>query len=826
MPDGDKNDPHLLITADAPEALLVCPECAAPLAAGAYEAHLRHTHRLYFFRGVRHSYNDVFISLLNLLAGPKPDAEAWRVLSVIVREDHGPRAARFLAATLGGLLARVEGDRRDAAVEALADLLAAEGDARLTAALAADDEVPARRLALALLSRRPPGDRRLARTLRRLLLDRRLPEEAQFTALAALMRSAGPDDPAVAKSLRRLVGGLGKAAAVERLRRFERGRGKAPAIDALCAELEERVRMNCPRCPARLRRPAMVRHLWDEHRLVLDGRRVREPWAIVEDWIGEYCHKHDTDLLERCRVRGPQLDPADGLHRVHRLLLRAGVADPEARRDLIGLARERHASLCPSCYALAPMPREAPPAQINLRSGRLSAGGYVVETSSQGIFTTPQARIPGRPTFHCREGRWGWTRRGATLFLVGPFVAAALAAAVAWDGGDWGPIALVAALTAAALLTLGVVRRTWAVGGAPPERLLRHAWTLLAPRLHENGFVPEDSAFLAGLAHATPAGAFRQRRAPLLASLLKRTEDAVAAGLAAPGHLAALRRLMVADAAAAGADPVPLVVDQLARCFEGRLPLAYAQHLLAGWTADWWTRGNLVRLRVLLCDRAFEAGFEVRNLLDAGRTAPALGELLGVGDPAGLAALRLLWSERPTRPWDPCGPSQTVFDLAADPAHADLLGRHPDLLLCQREPSWVVAADGGEGPMRAAEILFGVGGVWLQDVRFTEAPAVVEEARKAFGFELALGKRRFRGPGEVDALARRMERWFRFAFHDFLPRTVNVHTWQSPERGAILRAWGAAPCPECGQFFLARSGAVGVALDETARPGDRLTSGH
>ena len=60
------------------------------MAAGAYEAHLRQIHRLYFFRGVRHSYNDVFILLLNLLTGPKPDAEAWRALSVVAREDHGP----------------------------------------------------------------------------------------------------------------------------------------------------------------------------------------------------------------------------------------------------------------------------------------------------------------------------------------------------------------------------------------------------------------------------------------------------------------------------------------------------------------------------------------------------------------------------------------------------------------------------------------------------------------------------------------------------------------------------------------------------------------
>jgi len=122
----------------------------------------------------------------------------------------------------------------------------------------------------------------------------------------------------------------------------------------------------------------------------------------------------------------------------------------------------------------------------------------------------------------------------------------------------------------------------------------------------------------------------------------------------------------------------------------------------------------------------------------------------------------------------------------------------------------------GEEPMRAAEILLCAGGVWLQEVRFAEAPTVVEETHTSFGGQLALGKCRFRGAGEIDALARRMERWFRFAFKDFLPRTANVATWRSPERAAILRAWGAAPCPECGRPMLPRIGAIGVALDEAA----------
>ena len=184
-------------------------------------------------------------------------------------------------------------------------------------------------------------------------------------------------------------------------------------------------------------------------------------------------------------------------------------------------------------------------------------------------------------------------------------------------------------------------------------RLVFHAWTRLAPRLHEPEFRREDAAFLAGLAPITPPGAFRQQRAPLLTALLKRTEDAVVAGLGPPGCLAALRRLMVEDAAAVGADPVPLVADQIARCFEGRLPLAYAEHLLAGWRSPWWTAGALVRLRVLLCDHAFEAGFEVSNLLDAGQTVP--GARRGDGDrrpsrPGGAAAAVVAAADAPLGP--------------------------------------------------------------------------------------------------------------------------------------------------------------------------------
>jgi hypothetical protein len=640
-----------------------------------------------------------------------------------------------------------------------------------------------------------------------------LPLEAKFAGLAALIRSVGPDSPLAAEFIRALIHGLGKARALDRLRRFERRFGSAPVIEALCAKLEARIRMTCPQCPTKLRRPAMMRHLWDAHRLILDGRRVREPWAVVEDWIAEYRKAGDPALLELCRIRGPQLDPLDGLHRVHRLLLKSGATDATARDDLLTLARERHASLCPACFALAPQSNEAPALEIHLRPQHLSAGGYAVETTTKGIWNRLEVRAPGRVLYHGREGAWFWTARGASLLFVGPWVLLALAASLVGNGAA--AVIAVLVLTGAALLTQWIVRKGWP-GGAPPERLVRHAWMLLAPRLHESDFRPDDSAFLAGLARITPPDAFPRTQTPFLVELLKRTEVAASVGACPSNQLAALHRLAVEDAFSRGADSVPLVVEQVARCFQGRLPLTYAESLLTDWCSNMWTRGARVRLRILLCDRAFEAGFEVTNLLDVGRTGPVLGEILGTDDPTGLAALRLLWSQRPTRPWDPCGEARTVFDLAADASHADLLGRRPDLLLRQSEPLWIVAAEGGEEPMRPAEILLCAGGVWLQDVRFVETPTVVEETQTPFGGELALGKHRFRGAGEIDALARRMERWSRFAFNDFLPRIAGVAAWRSPERAAILRAWGAAPCPECGRYMLARAGAIGVALDEAA----------
>lgn len=826
MPDGDNSHKRLhgsAVAAALPEALLVCPECQSPIRPSNFEAHLRQVHQVYQFHGVRRSFNDTFAALLDALVLELPDPEAWRNLSAIAVENHRSRADNFLAMTLGQLLTRVAAERRTNTIEALGAIIGRDGSTGLALTLTSDAEILARQLALQVVANLPhPIEPVLLAPLRGLLLDRRLPLEGQFAALAAMLRTFGDDGPLAEELLRTLISGRGKAKSIDRLRRFEEYAGSSPVIDALCEKLEERLRMSCPRCDVELRRPDMIEHLWTEHRLVLDSRRVREPWSLIEEWVDQYRERPEPQLLENCRALVQRLDAdesggqnsaASPLRRFQRLLLTRGIPDNEARHSLTEEAAEQHAACCPWCYALVPVPLEVPPLQLNAYRGRLSAGGYRVEVSERGVFTSLDIVTPEGRIYRGRERGQLLTQRGIMIVLVGPIILLGLLWALGIFDLPIRPIFPVFALLILALAIHLLTQWLWWPRVPAIIRARNYAWTMLAPRLHAVGYSLADSAFLAGLANRSGADGYEPLRAPLLPDLVKRTENAFAMGLAPAGHLAALRLLMVEDAVSRGADPVPLVVDLLARCFEGRLSLRFAEHLLDGWQAAWWTPGNRVRLRVLLCDRAFEAGFEVRNLLDAGQNAPALGRILGTENIPNLAALRLLWSLRPTRPWDRCGDPLPVFDLANDPERTDLLGRFPDLLLWQTEPEWLVAAPGDTDP-KPAQVFFCVRGIYLQGVLFTEPPRVVEVNARWRYNDLIIGEQRFRSTGSMDMLALRMERWFRYAFSEFLPSLSRVEKWQAPDRLAILRAWGAVTCPECHRQLLPQVSQIGIALEE------------
>ena len=794
-----------------PEALIVCSICRQALAVSAFEEHLRQAHQLFTFRGVRRSLPDTLEAILDDLITPQPSADAWHALVWLARGEHLERADDFLAGLIATSLARQPEARRGALIKALAPVIA-PGQAGLLGGLARHPELAARQLALAALASLP-FDSSLGPPLRVLLLDRQLPAKEQAHALAALWPGLG-DEALVADLVGKLTAGLGRGAAINQLRRLEKLTGPHPAITSRLEELQQQAKLICPRCGIEMRRPRMEQHLWQEHRLVLDGLRVRDPWGLVEDWLEACKGRRDPEVLARCQVAAAKIDPDGGPARLARLTLVHGVADSATRHAILDEAREHHAACCPWCYALVGLPHEVPALAVNLRPGRLSAHGYEVELDERGVRPRLLVRTPSEVVYQGRPPGRNWTDQGVTVLVTAPLVLIALLFALVWPLGLDRPIRPVLIFLTLAGAAATAVRLVSRAKKPSPTPVLELAWRFLVPRLHQGGFDRADSAFLAGLAEVHGRVGLIGVDEELLRRLVRLTDLAMVKGNSPPGHLAALCRLWIEKETAQGGDPVALVASLVARAFEGKLPLAFAQRLLAEWSAPWWTAANLARLRILLCDRAFEAGFEVQGLLDAGQNAPALGSVLSTDYPRALAALRLLWSLRPSRPWDRLGEALTAFELAGDPDQAEALASHSDLLLWYRNPACMVVADSGRDRMSAATIQMTVAGVWLQDVLFPIPPRVFEVRLRSVGCEMKLGNEVFRSPIDLDPLSRLLERWFRYTFHEFLPQVERALTWQSPDRAALLRAWGAVPCPECGRHLLARPGEVGIALKE------------
>jgi hypothetical protein len=789
---------------------LFCSLCGLSVAPADYEQHLRSDHGLVSYRGVRRELPEALEVMRFDLFGNPPSGEAWSALTRLAREEHGQGGTDWLAGWLATNLGRVPEGKRKALLAALAELIGTGNEAMVRALAARPEPIP-RALALACLVRFPvPVPEGLLKALRGLMYDRTLPEKAQERIAATHLRVPVAEELA-GRMLRWLTGKLGRAEALRRLSRVRKLVGEHRLIDEAVSKRTKKARLECPRCRVSLRRAEMEQHLWAEHRLLLEGLRVVDPWDVIEGWAKQYQQTREPEYLERCRVAAARVSPESGAERLNRLLLAVGVADAGQRAALLAKAREQHAAACPWCYALVPVTVEMQPTEVNLRPGRLSAGEYEAEVSERGLYTWLRIAGPRGVVFQGREPGQTFTPGGAATAFAGPLAGLALLLALIWPTAWLGP-SLPTVLFLVSLAVL-VAIFAWLIARfekPSEERLLGYAWTKLVPTLNAPGAGLADSGFVAGLARLTS----RLEKADVSLELLNAQLQALSTANAPPAHLAAVCRLIAEVSAARGDDPVRLVERWVARCFEGKWTLSFAQHLLENWSASWWSAGHLARLRARLCDRAFEAGFEVQGLLDAGNNAPALGAVLNIDGERGLAGLRLMWSLRAARPWDRLGAAHSVFELAADPARVGLFEKHPDVLLWQEDRGSVIAGEDEASDLRAAEMLLTVDGLWVQEELFRLPPRVFEVRSRPVGWELRLDDRPFRSPNDLEGLARLLEKWFRYAFHEFLPGVDAARRWVSPERNALLRAWGAVPCPECAHFLLPKVGAVGLALEE------------
>lgn len=548
----------------------------------------------------------------------------------------------------------------------------------------------------------------------------------------------------------------------------------------------------CPACRTTLPRLDLVRHLWTEHRLVLVGETAHQPWQLLRDWTSEYRRGRDGDLLERCRTLARESDPEHGMERLERLLLEDR---HPGERSLEEEARSRRASICPQCYGLVKVPDDRPLHPLNVSHGRITGGGFRIEVRDGLLFTKLELETPAGFMHRGPEPGRRLTWQGALLVLAGPWVVLALVFGLAGAYFELPTLVPIMLALGLGLLFAAGASLGWYANASPFERALEHAWAHFVPRLLRDSPAGFEE-FIAGLALLSTGVGDPKRRFETLQHVLEHAEPDHPRVPWSPAARGAVHRLAVDDAARMDVDPVPMLITQVSRFFDGELPRVFAETLLQEWQTSAWEEAARIRVRVLLSEQAFEAGCEVKDLVELGERSPNLAAALGTDRANELAALRLLWSLRASVPWSACGAADLVFDLAVSPQlAAKHFRRQPDVLLALHDlPRSYLSASG----------------VIIAGIRITEMPASIEVRPRPNDDEFALFIDTQLIPFSEDPspLLPALERWLAYYFREFRPRLAEVFGWRSPTGLAVGRMTVA--CPACGQALVPQIGAIGT----------------
>lgn len=648
------------------ERLLACPECAARVRAGDLETHLRRAHQILQFRGRRGEFDEMCRLIVDALCQGNPDPRAWQALLGLAQDKYRKNVGRRLLSWICKRLARWPRPQRQQAAAGVAETLAQspEGPRFLPLLAGGLGEEGLERLtgglALELVARLPgPLAEELLDVVLPLLGRRELSREGRQGAAAALLR-AHPSDATAARILQAYIAHSGKLRAVAKLDELEKATGRYPPVEELRERLSDQVRLSCPRCPTQLERKDMVEHLWQRHRLVLDGWKVREPWRLIEDWLVDYVLEKDPALLERCKALAGRLDPEGGQFQLQRLMARRVLGDHNTEEALRREARRRHASLCPHCFALAPVPAWPAFPELAHTPSLLEGAGYRLEAWAGSFFPALEIETPQGQLYRGRQPERGLTRGGAWVLLVLPAALAAFLAShllVSDVLRGFVPFALAGGL---GMLLTGLLF-FFSAPAAGEDRLVDLAWEHLVPHLlvqgedtadrgDESGIrnAPAAREFVAGLIHCSYQRGDPAAREDILQACCQAAAEVAGRDASALVLLAACWGLVIRDAHEQGGDGLAILVEQVERALRGSVPLAYAQ-LLIGEMARAWPElsqpGALrQRWQELLWLRARALGLEGADMVEIARAAPALQAALNISV-EGARRLRLGASE-------------------------------------------------------------------------------------------------------------------------------------------------------------------------------------
>ena len=780
---------------------VVCDQCGAQLRLGDFDAHLRRVHGVFQFRGQRQSYEQTRALMIDAVCNLRPDRKAFDALVELAGDRHPHKAGPHLTNWLCYKIRTLPRERRAAVIEGVAQLLAEASDlAQLLPALTqpqrqAELQLVSRRLALAAAARcahvLPAG---ALSTLKPLLVDKTLSRQTRQDAVVGLLAAVGNAGPRATEILAAYVGPTGKLRGIAKLQELEKRLGQLDVLDAAIARLEDQVRMDCPRCGVELQRKDMIPHLWDKHRLVLEGRRVREPWHQIADWIIDYRLEKDAAVLEKCRELALRVDPGQGRERLERLLLCQGLADRTTLLAFQQQAEKARAGLCPACFAQVPVAKDPPLPLLAITDNALEGYGYRVTLVDRGLFPRLEIEMPREGAFRQREPGRGLTRHGSMVFLMAPLIL--LIWAGCWFGlGSQMPWPVPLALCGGAALVVGALNYLLWPGPAPlPARLVDAAWRELIPVLEEKPWTREGLSFATGLCLTSRLAGDADVRAETLYRLHKQWTRRAADQEAVVLPLVALTLLAVHDAVQTGGqDPLVLLADEAARSLAGKTPLSAGARLLDEWHAGRPPHAVQGRLTVLMQARAFQVGLEIKDLLDLAKQHKIWIQALGLDDLDLLTRRRLLWSLMPTDPWRRWSRADSVFELGeSGEARAGTDVRR--LLIQSRESGIALTSQG---------ICWG-------DLRLDRGPCRIDVIPIRDGYELLAGPHRLAFRDNPVRLADELDHWQHFYFGDFLPRLGAIANRPASDQGRQLRKANSILCPGCSRWLMTRPGEVGV----------------
>lgn len=605
-----------------------------------------------------------------------------------------------------------------------------------------------------------------------LLHDPTLPDDLRVRAAARALRSSRSPKDYLTRLAPALTAGVTPLAALARLRAVQGRLRRSRALDLLIARRERRLRLACPHCPARLRLPELARHLYEAHGLVIDRGRARRPDRLAKELRKRYATGRDTTLLDLAA----QLSEPDALRA---WAARSGAATADVA-PLAAAAGGRGNGLCPRCLSELPASVEPLPTSLVLAGGRLTGDGHTVEVRGPDGLRTCTITTPTGLLRSGLDGRRAVGPRALGVLLAAVILLAGIVLRVPFTG-----------TFLVALVVYSAVRLLRAPLPQAAERAVDRAWTGLVPRLSAS---VDADRFVIRLCRASTGRGDAEARAGVLRAVVS-SERTTALSAAA-------RFLQLDDAGRLGVDRVAGVGDLIATGFRSDEKLAFAEQVAELLLALHPGREDIARLRILVLDAAFAAGYTPRGLADLWAACPRLRELAAVESLSRLGLQHVVWALREERPWDALVPAGTVFELArvAPTLSGRVLDQHPDLLLFHRTPP---AVDEALGWVLVTARGVVVGGMVVAD---PDAEVRIDGGRLIGSATLVFGTHRLplprRPPAELVTTLRRL---LRVRTELLLPRLdAALAASPSPQQLGEL----ARRC-RCGAPVLVAAGRVG-----------------